>query len=298
MELSQSHIVLVCVLRSQYDKPVACHIIYPVIIHNQILPRQYIFQDNAPNLDNNRKAYSQTGATSNYFETQNRLTAFGAYEKAIVIPRYDEFKPNIVMDETDTILSALITVDVNNPKEVLNLNELGDYMLDRDIYEYMKAIYSVLSIPYKSPYMVSLYENGLLCADKRLRIDSNLNVTTVTDMNPRNMYQLRLGIVKNIFAIDRQSLAVMTNYKEALVKTLLTMKVSMGDLKELYAKLDLVTPMRDILQNTGSTIGEIFSRTTDRKTVQTQYIVAMRKDLINKLRPTPLLERYDANSDL
>lgn len=282
----------------QYDKPVACHVSYPVIVHNQLLPRKFVFHDTAPNLDNKRKVFSQAGSIHHYFETQDRLTNYGAYERAITIPKFDEFKPNIELGETETIYTALITVDLDNPKVILNLNELGDYMVDPDIYTYLKDISADLTVPYKTPYLVSLYENGVLTNDRKIYVDGDLNVVSRTELNPRNMYQVRFSIVKNIFAIDSRSLKMLVLHKEALIKTLLSMKVSMSSLKEIYSRIDLLSPMRDYLQNTGATIAEIFARTTQMNTVQTQYVVATKREMVAKLKTTPLLERRDANSDL
>lgn len=282
----------------QYDKPVACHVSYPVIVHNQLLPKKFVFQDTAPNLDNKRKTFSQAGSVHHYFETQDRLTNYGAYERAITIPNFDEFKPNIVLGDTETIYTALITVDLDNPKVILNLNELGDYMLDPDIYTYLKDVSADLPIPYKTPYLVSLYENGVLTNDRKLYVDDDLNVISRTPLDPRNMYQVRFAVVKDIFSIDLRALKLLALHKDALVKTLLSMKVSLASLKEIYSRVDLITPMRNYLDNTGATIAEIFARTTQMNTVQTQYVVATKRDMVARLKPSPLLERTDANSDL
>ena len=282
----------------QYDKPIACSMVYPVIVHNQVLSKQYLIPDTAPNLDNKRRSFSAAGSANYYFETQNRSTAYGTPEKPITIPKFDEFKPNLLLTDTDTIYSALITVDSDNPKLLLNLNDLGDYALDPDIFTYLKTQYESLTVPYKCPFVVSLYKNGILSSDKNIYCDKDLNLISRTDLDLRDIHQVRLSVVTDIFTINQVSLKALIYNKPALIKTLLAMRVSMSDLKKLYFQIDFITIMRNYLENTGPTINEIFANSTQMNTVQSQYVVATKRDLMKKLKPTPLVERNDGNSDL
>lgn len=271
-----------------YDKPISVNCKYPVMVHNQLMDERYIPKDNAPNLDNHRKAFSLSGNALHYFESTNEVYRFKDVDKVITIPPFDEFRPTSVVGSTKTVLTALINVDMDNRKDIFNVADMGDYDLDSDVLDFIKdSEWRYLTVPYKTMFHVSLYKNDQLLRSQGIKVNSDLSITSLTDLNPRDRHQIRLAIVDDIDSIDIEALKRMKKHPKALVKIILAMGTSMAQLKLIAQRVDLTHYLKDYLPNTGLPMDYINKHRYQHNTVQSHYIViGQRSDSIDPMHTT------------
>jgi len=119
-----------------YEKPLACNMQYPVMIHNQILSNKFRPEvKDTYDLDNHLPSFSLSINAFNYFEAQNQIEKYVNTKANIVIPDYDEFIPHDVIRGSVSVFSALCQLSLTDKKTLINLKELGSIALDPAIID-------------------------------------------------------------------------------------------------------------------------------------------------------------------
>lgn len=257
-----------------YDKPISVNALYPVMVHNQLIDDRYIVKDTAANLDNHRKSFSLSGNAMHYFERPNEIHLYKETYKPITVPVFDEFRPNVQYHATSTIYSVLLQVDESDLKTLYNAKDIGDYALDPDILEFiLDSEWKWLTVPYKTLFNISLYKNSCIIDSNKITCDNQLNITSLEDLDPRVIHQVRFSIYTDIDTIDIEALKRMKKYPKALIKIILAMGTSMGQLKLIAQRVDLTKYLKDYLPDTGYPMSFINKNRFQHNTVQTHYVV-------------------------
>jgi hypothetical protein len=181
-----------------YDKPIHCNMVYPIVIHNQVLPKKYRCMQVPYTFDNKQNTFSQSALAFNHFEDSKEiLKHYG--NKGLDIPAFDNgFFPNSIASSTARICTVLCTITPANKKLLFNLNELGDFSLNKELLDFMLFDKNHLTKTYGSIFGLHLYENNNIQPSNSLSIDGQLNVYSNTDLDLRKTYRVRLFVVVNI----------------------------------------------------------------------------------------------------
>lgn len=202
-----------------YEKPIACHMKYPIMVHNKLLPEQYItFVNQEYKLEKLSKSFSLSLNALNAFETDTKIDAAMDPEAIVRIPDFDDFNIPAVPNATGTLFIALTEVDPDN-SSLLNLGELGDYILDKDILDFIRNVeYPYVCSLYKSIIHINLYRNEQLAFLNSLTCDTNGNIRTVSVCDPRNQHRVRFSLVTDLTLLDKKALDRLLRYPKVLVK--------------------------------------------------------------------------------
>jgi hypothetical protein len=177
-----------------YQKPVACYMDYPLVVHNQLLDQKYRPDEKDYKLDDQQLSYSLSGLAYAYFESDNRILRSKSYE-GVNIPVFDEFVPSSVLPSTVKVFTALAAVTPSDLRNLFNLSDLGDFNLDPVILNFLKTEYMHLGKDFKSIFSLSLYSGHELMESGSLSVDANLNVQATFDLDLRKVYHVRMGLV-------------------------------------------------------------------------------------------------------
>ena len=203
-----------------YEKPIACNMSYPVMIHNQILSTKYrpVKQDTY-NLDNHLQSYSLSINAFNYFEAQNQIEHYMDLYSTITIPDFDEFIPEDIIPGTVNIFNALCQLTSTDKKTLINLKELGDVVLDKDIIDFLlQSEWPYISKTYKSILQVNIYKSMTLMSQEFCTVKSNLDICATNDLNIRQNHRVRFSVVCDLSLLDPDALARLKRFPRALVK--------------------------------------------------------------------------------
>ena len=238
-----------------YDKPIQCNMVYPVAVHNQMLDDRYQVFDTNASIDNTRKQFSLSGQANYYFEAQEAVDRSNSIIKSFRVPANDEFEPDNVVSSTGTLASVLCGVEANSDV-ILDLKTIDEFEFHQSIVEYLQGSgdWEYLNVPYRCPYHISLYKNGQLMDPSSITVTRDLVIKSKTPLDLRDYHQIRIGLVTDIDSINIQTLRNLRDYPDALVKTLLAMRVTMGDLNLLSPRIDLTEYMRGYLHDNGPSI--------------------------------------------
>lgn len=226
--------------RFSYEKPIACNFKYPIMIHNNLLPKYYTDGNNKSyDLYTVDKYYSSSLQALAGFESDTTMDRRRRPNFLLRLPEFDDYVIPSCPTGTGSVFIALCEVDVTDQRSLLNLTELGDVVMDPDILNFIKTVeYPFITDLYKSIFHLSLYRNDQLTISKSLTVDTLLNVKSVADLNLRNQHRVRLSIVTDLTLLTRESLDRLRLYPKVLRKVIESMNeifrnhpdlVSLGD---------------------------------------------------------------------
>lgn len=204
-----------------YARPTEIAMIYPIMVHNQLLDQKY---RDTPLEDQNdvQKVFSEFGRVMNYWEaaklSDNQITEYG-----YSIPKFDEFMPESVPIASRRLLTLLFSVDLDKPNEFLTLTSLGQRQIHPDIIAYMKSEHDNLVKPGMCAINVALYRNQFLIDPNPipLAIDEDLKVTATTPIQLRLQHHLRIGLLTDWDMLRAGALSRLQDHGRAAILMLL-----------------------------------------------------------------------------
>lgn len=193
----------------QYEKPIACTMYYPLVVHNQLVDQQYRpSPDEMPEyqIEAQARSYSLSGKQLQHFETGTRLyplTKRPGYQ----IPSFDEFLPEQVVPHTLRVFTVLCTLDPANPRLLFNMKtDLGPIALNDDMWECIDKELPYMCKPGQSVFNLSLYRSAHLMTPEWLTIDENYNVMATQDLDLRQYYHVRFSLMRDLRQVNPASL--------------------------------------------------------------------------------------------
>lgn len=195
-----------------YDKPINMNLLYPIVVHNQLLPKKYRTLTKADNLKTRSKTYSLSSLAFSKFEDgMEILESYG--NKGLDIPAFDySFIPGSILPGSARVATVLCTISEADKRSLFNLNNLGKFNIDSDVIKYLKHDKDNITKPYKSIFNLTLYQNGNMRSNVDLLIDDDLNVVSSVDLDLRKTYRVRISLIVNIDMIPGNILAILKSY--------------------------------------------------------------------------------------
>lgn len=214
----------------KYEKPIECNMVYPLVIHNQLIGSKYR-ASKVYKLEDKERAFTSSGRALYNFESDNTsLNVMG--NDGVSIPSFDEFIPNGILPSTVRVFTALTSITPENKRFLFNLNELGQLQLEPKIIEFLKlSEYPYLGKAFYSIFTLNLYRDGALVSDNALMVDSNLNVSSNIDLDLRKTYHVRLGLVTDITYLRSEAISRLRKYPivgDKLIKAINATLISLG----------------------------------------------------------------------
>jgi hypothetical protein len=209
-----------------YDKPVSAVMNYPVMIHNQVLDQYYRpAPEDTHKFPDRKVLYHGKYSYLNYqLESGSQLQRFASKYGDILVPEYSEFVPEFVYPRTNSLVTFMMQLDLNDHRDVFNLPDAIVAMLDHEIkpavLAFLRAEAKWLTKQAQTIYNVALYEGMELMQSTCLTVDANLNIKTTFDMNPRNIYHLRFGILWDWSMIPADRWEEIRKHGEAVLESL------------------------------------------------------------------------------
>lgn len=190
----------------EYDKPTAFVVGYPIVIHNQLLPKEYRRENPTPEEMMYRMAMPWSLANLYEFESTRWPDVIRKME-GVTIPPYDDYVPSPAskLPTTNRVFTCLLKITEDNPAYLVNLGKLGTRNLNSIILEFLKDEYRYITKPWLSVLNLALYRGPLMMDHKvnPLTVDKDLNVIANIPLDIRELYHLNMSLVKDWSLITR-----------------------------------------------------------------------------------------------
>lgn len=184
------------------DKCESMAMSYPLMIHNQIIPKE-IRDDRPPyQLEQFVAEASNSGAAMDFFSAYNLPSIDGIRsDVGLPLPVFDDWvPPRLPVGGFMNILRMIIQVDEDDPSAVVCLGSLGKWRFNTTTLNYMKMAPETLAQNYECVFKIDLYRKNQLTANDKLFIDNDLNVfyQEQNGMDPREYYHLTVNLLFDI----------------------------------------------------------------------------------------------------
>ena len=203
-----------------YQRPEAVYLHYPVSVHNQFLHEKYQ-QTKLKPLD---PFYRTTYNSNSYewlslFENDSPYRIQRILDTSICIPEFDDFIPTNPSPAYGTVATILIFLDEGR-QTLLNLNDLGDYLIDQDVMAYLVGEIPYMTQMFRSLFFIHLYEGDKALSDTVLEILPDMTVRAKEPLDYRKVYHLRIGLCVETNMVHKEALKRLIKLPKAFVKVL------------------------------------------------------------------------------
>lgn len=180
----------------EYDKPGAFAMAYPLMVHNQIVPGNLRVRGENFNALVDPEFSSHTTSRLAKLNVTNFMP--GSSYGGISIPSWDEWMPDRIKGHYSTAVRAMVQVDVNNPRNLLDLDKLGLVQLDPTVREHMAKYPECITQLYQHPYHITLFRNNLPLYSDALTVTDDLQVLSTFDLDIRHRYHICITVITDI----------------------------------------------------------------------------------------------------
>ncbi len=203
-----------------YNEPLDCHLRYPIMVHNQMLNNEYVAWVNTdPSRNKYDLNYQGSRKDLRKLELDYLTDRTLPRKQYIRIPEQDDYVIELRPPGVGTTMMIMCSLEPNNLISLLNLRDLGDYILDDDILEFIQeSEYPFVNKLYHSIFHICLYRFDARLDDTSCRLDPDLNLVGTAEFSIRNQYRVHIGLVTDISLLTWQAIDRLRNYPRAFVK--------------------------------------------------------------------------------
>lgn len=174
------------------DVPETINLITPLVIHNQLIPYQWIPKPSSmPALDYIKEYGSYSQEAFNHFRFAASANEYTYTTRpGLPIPEFDDWigdKPNTGYV---TLIRILVRLDDTDLHKVMDLSSLGEWKINPACTGFMKDSGRRIFSPYDSVINIMLYEGDQLKDMGKLSMDENLLVRYAEPLDLRKNYHV------------------------------------------------------------------------------------------------------------
>lgn len=193
-----------------YSCPESVEAVYPIIINNTLLPRQWWVARDAPGL---------TPILGEVDWVTEALDSISQYEW-LTLPAYippcdlpELVKPSTHAKDIDLAVIHL-TLDHNEepPYLLFNLGQMGEYGLSQPLIDYIVDSYRDNPIGQDSVFKINLFENNGLVLRDMIAIDEELNVYFNNQVKYTSVYRVIITVEMGWKHISTKAFEVLRNH--------------------------------------------------------------------------------------
>lgn len=186
--------------RFSYDKPIGYFMQYPLVIHNQLLPKK--FRSSTGWYDAQEKIGGGSRSTVRYKDLFKDDIWNKDINRGHLIPDYDDWMPKTVTADTTNFVQFLVAVDPDQPTKLLDLLNLDKMAFDPLLIKYMKETQLYLNKRSGSWVNISVYVNDRMMDPRNFYIDGDLVIWSKTELNLRDRFHIRIGLFTELFVLQ------------------------------------------------------------------------------------------------
>lgn len=180
----------------RYDKPSYMVMNYPLTVHNQLLPSP--FRGGGVDTTYHRMVGDMSYSNQRYDLFRKIENHYYEQFEGIRIPFFDEWYPTSLPFSQAALMLVLCRIDPEDPTLILDLNDLGDYVLKQELKDYFTKYRTTLTQGKTNPFVISLYEYEFRISPEDVYIDENLVIRTTRPMDLRKVYRIHIGLTTDL----------------------------------------------------------------------------------------------------
>lgn len=203
-----------------FDSPQTCVMIYPLMVHNQLLPKYY--PDVKPaELEDYVTQPSLSTAILRNFTYETRYSHAWRAKPGIPIPYFDDWLPDVEFDYHQNLLRIMLQRDETNPHALLSLTQLGYVSLPEWLLRYLRLNPLSLTQLNENVINVSLYKGKQMMDPSKIIVSPELDLHYAVPLDVREAYHLTISLNKRLFNLSARALKTLAQDGEAAIRTII-----------------------------------------------------------------------------
>jgi hypothetical protein len=197
-----------------FEKPIDYQVFYPNVVHNQLVNPEYRYKA-IKDPETRHKASSFATQSLMYFENDQRAKMLQV-GTGLTLPWFDEFGPSSVLPSSVKLLTMLTGITPNNVRDLVNLKtDLEEWEFNPLVMDFLlNSEAPFVGLFFKSIFCLNLYAKNDIVKSGGVELLSSGQVRSTSDLNIRQTYHVRLGIITNLDLLDPEALNRLKKYPE------------------------------------------------------------------------------------
>lgn len=199
------------------ERPISLCVTYPVMIHNSYIDAKYI-----PQYDKGLvKPVAVLGdaLVTNLVGTVVNYPPPPKPPGMVSTPYYDDWVPKYRATAQLPLYMFLLQVDATDKRDVVNLNDLGDYQLHPLFIPYLQSNPDTILRRHGGLFSIIFHEDSRALQGELFTIDSELKIRSTFDMNMRKTYRMVYNLTADPSAISGRDLKNLLAFGELILYT-------------------------------------------------------------------------------
>lgn len=205
----------------QYDKVTDCVLQYPIMIHNQVLPKTMRDDKNVDNLDELSRFSQHSKHLFDFMTSQDPKWLSGI--EGIAIPFFDEWLPSSTPRGVSTLFTTLMEINPLDRREMFAITDIEEIEFHPDIIPFLKGEWPYIAHIGRSIFYLNLYEGDTSTGMDKITMNENLLLRSVDELNLREINRLHFGIITDLSMLDADALDRLRAFPGALAVILATL---------------------------------------------------------------------------
>lgn len=187
----------------QFDKITDMILEYPVMIHNQILPKTIRDDETEETPDTLLQTMQFSKSLFEFMISQQPKYLSGI--EGWAYPFFDDWIVSRTPRGVNTLLTVLVEVDPDDKRDLFNIEDIDDFDYDQDVMDFLKTEHEHIARIGKSVFYINMYEGDTSTGFDKVVMDNQLNLRTVDEMSLRINNRVHIGIISDWTMLDQQA---------------------------------------------------------------------------------------------
>ena len=211
-----------------YHRCTHLYIVYPLMVHQQHVPRQYF--DDRPRFSVEELKKSSAISVRALDALDGNVDSLPPPMDGVRFPAYDEWIPMVHSQPpyTTPCMTWMIQLDPKDPADILNLGDIDKMRFTLEMDTYLRTFHDKITVMGGAVCMLTLYCDDMPMDQTILTMDANLNVRSTIPLDLRKQYHLRLSFGTRYMLFTDAAIKSMQTHPIATLQCFQTMVPRLG----------------------------------------------------------------------
>ena len=224
--------------RVRYTRPTQMVLMYPLMVHQQLLPVPYIpsGEDKMTEVGlGDERHFSLSGLNLEMFSAQEERRRRAAV-KGISIPDFDEFVPKDTIKGARRIYDVMLSLSNKEPNDLIHIiDDIEDMTFGELMVEFMQGESKYMHKRGESVFQVQLYNQWSQLHESYISVKEDLTLASLKELTLRNCYHVRLSVYHDWTQLSANALKRLQNHPKIVKGLLDFLGIDIGLLNQILS---------------------------------------------------------------
>lgn len=187
----------------RYEKPSAMAMYYPIVVHNQLLPKHFRGDHRDVQYAGMVGDMSLQNQRYDYFRKEQNV--WQEQWEGIRLPKFDDWLPKHLPSTHATLALIFCQVKESSPTVLGSIGTIPGYAIKEPWLSFIKEEHAFLKLPTGSVFQVLVFENDDQLDPTLIEIDHELTITIPVGLDIRKNYHVMLTLETDLSRLSERA---------------------------------------------------------------------------------------------